>query len=61
MHLLAAQPGAITEGEEAVDLGQTPGEMVSGEPPPPPERVVAVAETDALRSISARATALSLE
>ncbi len=28
MHLLAAQPGAITDGEEAVDLGQTPGEMV---------------------------------
>lgn len=28
MHLLAAQPGAITDGEEAVDLGQTPGEIV---------------------------------
>lgn len=28
MHLLAAQPGAITDGEEAVDLGQTPGEVV---------------------------------
>jgi cobaltochelatase CobN len=28
MHLLAAQPGAITDGEEAVDLGQTPGDMV---------------------------------
>lgn len=28
MHLLAAQPGAISDGEEAVDLGQSPGEMV---------------------------------
>ena len=28
MHLLAAQPGAITDGEEAVDLGQTPGDIV---------------------------------
>lgn len=28
MHLLAAQPGAITDGEEAVDLGQSPGEIV---------------------------------
>ena len=28
MHLLLAQKGAIQEGEEAVDLGQTPGEIV---------------------------------
>lgn len=28
MHLLAAQPGAITDGEEAVDLEQTPGDIV---------------------------------
>ncbi len=28
MHLLAAKPGAITDGSEAVDLGQTPGEIV---------------------------------
>ena len=28
MHLLAAQPGALVDGEEAVDLGQTPGDMV---------------------------------
>jgi len=28
VHLLAAQPGAITDGEEAVDLGQTPGDVV---------------------------------
>ena len=28
MHLLAAQPGAVSDGEEAVDLGQTPGDMV---------------------------------
>ncbi len=28
MHLLAAQPGAIQDGSEAVDLGQTPGDVV---------------------------------
>ncbi len=28
MHLLAAQPGAIVDGAEAVDLGQSPGDMV---------------------------------
>jgi cobaltochelatase CobN len=28
MHLLAAQPGTIEDGSEAVDLGQTPGEIV---------------------------------
>ena len=28
MHLLAAKPGQIADGSEAVDLGQTPGEIV---------------------------------
>ncbi|MBL4691251.1 MAG: cobaltochelatase subunit CobN, partial [Rhodospirillales bacterium] len=28
MHLLAAQPGAIADGQDAVDLGQTPGDIV---------------------------------
>ena len=28
MHLLAAKPGAISDGSEAVDLGQTPGDIV---------------------------------
>ncbi len=28
MHLLAAQPGGIVDGTEAVDLGQTPGDIV---------------------------------
>src|SRR5919112_2533672 len=28
MHLLAAQPGTISDGSEAVDLGQTPGDIV---------------------------------
>ncbi|MBF0095103.1 MAG: cobaltochelatase subunit CobN, partial [Alphaproteobacteria bacterium] len=28
MHLLAATPGAIADGSEAVDLGQTPGDIV---------------------------------
>ncbi len=28
MHLLAAIPGEITDGSEAVDLGQTPGDLV---------------------------------
>jgi len=28
MHLLAAQPGAVDDGSEAVDLGQSPGDIV---------------------------------
>ena len=28
MHLLAAQPGAIEDGADAVDLGQSPGDIV---------------------------------
>ena len=28
MHLLAAQPGAISDGTEAVDLGQTTSDIV---------------------------------
>lgn len=28
MHLLAVQPGTVLDGEEAVDLGQTPGDIV---------------------------------
>ncbi|MHC8507918.1 MAG: cobaltochelatase subunit CobN [Rhodospirillales bacterium] len=28
MHLLAAQPGAVSDGSEAVDLGQSPGDII---------------------------------
>ena len=28
MHLLAAKPGVVSDGTTAVDLGQTPGEIV---------------------------------
>ena len=28
MHLLVTQPGQISDGDEAVDLGQTPGDIV---------------------------------
>ncbi|MEP1031729.1 MAG: cobaltochelatase subunit CobN, partial [Alphaproteobacteria bacterium] len=28
MHLLAAQPGLVDDGTEALDLGQTPGDIV---------------------------------
>ena len=28
MHLLAAQPGGIADGNEAIDLGQSPGDIV---------------------------------
>ena len=28
MHLLAATPGTVADGTEAIDLGQTPGDMV---------------------------------
>ena len=35
MHLLAAKPGAIADGSEAVDLGQTPGDIVFSRRPTP--------------------------
>src|SRR5204862_1040327 len=28
MHLLATEPGVIADGSEAVDLGQTPGDII---------------------------------
>jgi len=28
MHLLAAQPGTVMDGDEAIDLGQTPGDII---------------------------------
>ena len=28
MHLLAAQPGVVGDGSDAVDLGQSPGDIV---------------------------------
>ena len=28
MHLLLAQKGSITDGDEAIDLGQSPGEIL---------------------------------
>jgi len=28
MHLLATTPGVVSDGSEAVDLGQTPGDVV---------------------------------
>ena len=28
MHLLAAQPGAVSDGSEAIDLGQSPGDII---------------------------------
>ncbi len=45
MHLLAAQPGAIADGSEAVDLGQTPGEIV----------VLSAADTELAALAAARA------
>ncbi len=46
MHLLAAQPGTISDGSEAVDLGQTPGEIV----------VLSAADTELACLAAARAT-----
>ena len=42
MHLLAAKPGGISDGSEAIDLGQSPGDMV----------VLSAADTD-LQMLSA--------
>ena len=47
MHLLKAQPGVVADGSEAVDLGQTPGEIV----------VLSAADTE-LASLAAARTAL---
>ena len=49
MHLLLAQKGAINEGDEAVDLGQTPGEIV----------VLSAADTE-LASLAQAASELGL-
>ena len=46
MHLLAAQPGAITDGAEAVDLKQSPGDIV----------VLSAADTELAMLANARAT-----
>jgi len=45
MHLLAAQPGGVSDGSEAVDLGQTPGDMV----------VISAADTELTLLAGARA------
>ncbi len=45
MHLLQARPGAIADGSEAVDLGQTPGDIV----------VLSAADTDLASLAQARA------
>ncbi len=45
MHLLQAKPGAIADGSEAVDLGQTPGDIV----------VLSAADTDLAALANARA------
>ena len=46
MHLLLAQPGQITDGSEAVDLGQTPGEVI----------VISAADTELAGLAEARAS-----
>ena len=46
MHLLKAQPGVVADGSEAVDLGQTPGEIV----------VLSAADTELASLAAARAT-----
>ena len=45
MHLLAAQPGGVSDGSEAVDLGQTPGDVV----------VISAADTELSLLAAARA------
>ena len=45
MHLLAATPGAVLDGSEAVDLGQTPGDIV----------VLSAADTELAAIAAARA------
>ena len=46
MHLLKAQPGVVADGSEAIDLGQTPGEIV----------VLSAADTELASLAAARTT-----
>ena len=46
MHLLKAQPGVVADGSEAVDLGQTPGDIV----------ILSAADTELASLAAARAT-----
>ncbi|WP_432255064.1 cobaltochelatase subunit CobN [Limimaricola sp. AA108-03] len=46
MHLLAATPGTVSDGTEAVDLGQTPGDLV----------VISAADTELAALSAARAS-----
>ena len=46
MHLLKAQPGVVADGSEAVDLGQTPGDIV----------VLSAADTELASLAAARGT-----
>ena len=46
MHLLKAQPGVVADGSEAIDLGQTPGDIV----------VLSAADTELASLAAARAT-----
>ena len=46
MHLLKAQPGVVADGSEAVDLGQTPGDII----------VLSAADTELASLAAARAT-----
>ncbi len=45
MHLLLAQPGEVTDGSEAVDLSQTPAELI----------VISAADTELAAMAEARA------
>ena len=45
MHLLLAQPGEVTDGAEAVDLGQTPADLI----------VISAADTELAALAEARA------
>ncbi len=51
MHLLLAQKGTISDGNEAVDLGQTPGEIVFLFFPPPIRSLPALRRRTGLRRI----------
>ena len=46
MHLLLAQPGEVTDGSEAVDLGQTPADII----------VITAADTELAALAEARAS-----
>ncbi|MVO92970.1 cobaltochelatase subunit CobN, partial [Rhizobium leguminosarum bv. phaseoli] len=58
MHLLLAQQGTISDGEEAIDLGQTPGDILFLSAADSELAAIAAAHRDRLTALSLRLASL---